>query len=79
MSICEPSNYDVVTLTVQRTGRGSYRVVAAHRHEGAKSYCPNSELYDDLSWGETEDVALVILEGRRPGMHPDGWEQQPLW
>lgn len=77
--ICEPANYDACAMTVTRKSAGRYVLDAHHRHEGSKSYCPNSERYDDLTWMELLDVMLVVADGRRPGMHPAGWEQGLLF
>lgn len=79
MSVCEPENYTVVATTVEGRAREGYRLHVHHRHEGAKGYCPNSELYDELSWNELEDLLIAVVNQRRPGMHPAGWEQDRLF
>lgn len=77
--ICEPANYETFTASVSRTGRGVYTLYVAHRHEGARSYCPRDDVYPGLDWNEVLEVMVSSAEGRRPGMHPAGWEQQPIW
>lgn len=78
-NVCEPANYRSVALTITRSKPGSYQLYVHHSHEGARSYCPNNELYDDLDWQETLHLLDVCADGRRPGMHPAGWEQMDLW
>lgn len=77
-TICEPEPYESCTITVQRSSPGSYTVYEAHRHRGARAHCPLQDQYTNLMWDEACELAATLLDARRPGMHPAGWEQLGL-
>lgn len=77
--ICPPENYRAVSVSVERSAPGNYRVQEHHAHDGARSWCPDSSTYQNLTWEEALDVMGACMDSRRPGMHPEGWEQRTLF
>lgn len=76
--ICPPSNYTLVSFTIERKRPGTFTLWEYHRHEGETSYCAGSDQYPRLAWDELLDLLVVLADSRRPGMHPEGWTQEEL-
>lgn len=57
---------------------GGYAVRTTHSHRGFPLNPCEEERYERLSWLEVQDLISVLLEERRPGAHPGGWEQLEL-
>lgn len=77
-TVCPPTVFDACTVTVLREKPGSYALEEHHHHEGEQSWCPLSDRYGGLTWDEAMDLAATLMDARRPGMVPAGWEQLQL-
>ena len=79
MSICPPTPYLRVAVSVAKDHHGRHTVTAIHYHDGDLSPCGDPESYSELTWGEAMDVADATIECHRPGVSPAGWEQLDIW
>lgn len=75
MTTCPPTNYETCTLVIQRSAPGVFMVDEYHRHSGDRSYCGRQDTYTNLTWDEAVELLGTLADARRPGMHPEGWEQ----